>query len=650
MGTSRRKKERADAAAAAGANPPRHGKPPQLLTVATLLDGSGLEPGDPRQLPPSPQTHAVSDIDWWTPGSATPKSASCGAPHPPAHDALAPRSVRAGVPSAPHPKYDDEDLADLNDDLQSLPSVDSDDDDGGGGYDATADATADASDDPFTLSHSVLVVQDEEGNDVVNGYTLWQELGRGAAGVVHMAIDEAANETKAIKVLNRDAAQREAGDCSLLSEVAIMKKVRHPHIVALYECIDDPVADSVYLVMQYVPDGPIRTLNIDGTCAPMPLDSLAAYVKQLAGALHYMHAKGVAHGDIKPDNILVDLRDGLQHKAFFADFGVSRTFLKTLVDAGHAVAASASSGQIVNIDGSAALAAPRRDTTSPPAVAWGAATTVAVSPPPAGAAAVLPADVATIDALLKRQLRPHVNLGLGSPAFLAPEVFLGDAPGFPADLWAFGVTLYVLVHGRLPFAGESYFAIKESVLTSRLEFPRTAQQATKKWNLLIQALLQQDPARRMTAGQLCRCRLVCPKSQTVSPQQAPRRPSRGAGGTVVTPMRSTHSTATEGGNLDGGRQRSLLHPFHADSIALSPRAAVCDGDSPSMTDRLDNSAFGLSFLSPARPSVNRSPVFGDVTADEAATAVTVREPATGPGSHASVATAAVDGARGSPRS
>lgn len=44
---------------------------------------------------------------------------------------------------------------------------------------------------------------------------------------------------------------------------------------------------------------------------------------------------------------------------------------------------------------------------------------------------------------------------IGTPAFMAPEVVDKESPGFgrPADMWALGVMLYVLLTGALPFAG-----------------------------------------------------------------------------------------------------------------------------------------------------------------------------------------------------
>jgi serine/threonine protein kinase len=309
----------------------------------------------------------------------------------------------------------------------------------------------------MAMSRSATVNIDEEGNETVNGFTLWQELGRGASGVVYLAFDEAANETRAIKAIPRRAAPRDNA-ADMMQEVSVMKKLTHKHIVALHECIDDPEADMVYLVMQYVPSGPIATLSDRGTCMPLPAETVGEYAHQLGTALRYMHRRGVVHGDVKPDNILVDTRHG--RKAYLADFGVSRTFgaLEETTD---------SPG-----DGSPAVS-PRFQSARRNSVPCAA-------------------------------ISRAVKVGLGTPAFLSPEVFDGGKPGAAADMWAFGVTLYALLFGRLPFDGASYMALKQSVLSAPLTFPPAAP-ATEEWRGLLRGLLTRDVAHRTTAVDMLQC-------------------------------------------------------------------------------------------------------------------------------------------------
>ena len=102
-----------------------------------------------------------------------------------------------------------------------------------------------------------------------------------------------------------------------MHEVAVMKKLRHKNIVTLHEVIDDPEAEKLYLVMQYVDKGPIATVQRDGTCTVrISPDRLAHVGRQVAAGLEYLHSKGVVHRDVKPENLLVDSND----RVFLADF------------------------------------------------------------------------------------------------------------------------------------------------------------------------------------------------------------------------------------------------------------------------------------------------------------------------------------------
>jgi serine/threonine protein kinase len=357
------------------------------------------------------------------------------------------------------------------------------------------------------VSNNAKVDHDEDGNETVNGYMLWQELGRGAAGVVFLAFDEDASDTRAIKVIPRDALGGADGRADMLTEVAIMKKLNHPHIVKIHECIDDPEAEAVYLVMQYVPDGPIAKLSDDGKCAPMSLTTVAHYATQLASALHYMHRKAVMHGDIKPDNILVD--NGSQNangerSAYFADFGVSRTFLKEALVAGDAE----QGGSLTNVLSLATCASESPGTGT---LLWpdggGEESDVhdlAGVASPSGALRRL-ASTGSNEFMSFRHPRGIVpesgQIGLGTPAFLSPEVFEGAPPTIASDMWAFGVTLYVMIYGTLPFDGASYFDLKQNVVNEDVTFPPAAP-LTRKWQALLRELLQKDPRQRLTAIKL----------------------------------------------------------------------------------------------------------------------------------------------------
>jgi serine/threonine protein kinase len=159
---------------------------------------------------------------------------------------------------------------------------------------------------------------DDEGNTLINRYTVVDNLGRGAYGKVKLAVDED-NCPVAIKIVRKSLLKKLGGQHAIDREVAVLKKLKHRNVVPLYEVIDDPESEKLYLVMKYVDGGPIAKVQPNNTCDAIAAERAKEVMRELVSGLSYLHKRGVAHRDIKPDNILLD-REGTP---YFSDFGVS---------------------------------------------------------------------------------------------------------------------------------------------------------------------------------------------------------------------------------------------------------------------------------------------------------------------------------------
>jgi len=185
-----------------------------------------------------------------------------------------------------------------------------------------------------TETGSVITKKNEDGNKFINQYMIIKGLGRyfilqnmrnrGSYGVVKLCLDTITHKRVAMKAMNKTKLKRlfvskQTTAYKLMeSEIAIMKKMNHPNIVQLFEIIDDPGYNKVFIVMEYISGGSLHNLVKDGT--PIPLEKCWKYFRDLICGLEYCHnVANIIHRDIKPENLLIDENDVLK----IVDFGVA---------------------------------------------------------------------------------------------------------------------------------------------------------------------------------------------------------------------------------------------------------------------------------------------------------------------------------------
>ncbi len=145
------------------------------------------------------------------------------------------------------------------------------------------------------------------------GYHVERELGGGMSRVV-VARDVALGRQVVVKVLPADWAAGLSAE-RFRREVVLAAGLQHPHIVPLLAAAE--AADgTLYYTMPYVDGQSLRSRLRDGVPA---LGDTVKWLRDVASALAYAHARGVVHRDMKPDNIL--LSGGY---AVVADFGIAK--------------------------------------------------------------------------------------------------------------------------------------------------------------------------------------------------------------------------------------------------------------------------------------------------------------------------------------
>src|SRR5881628_2413582 len=144
-------------------------------------------------------------------------------------------------------------------------------------------------------------------------YTVITAVGRGGNASIFGAYDQSGQKV-AIKVLHPELTVSVAAD-RFLREIRYVAQLDHPHLARL---LDTGETDYLlWLVMPYVPGDTLRqALHRERR---MPIDRAARIACEVLDALDHAHAHGIAHRDIKPDNIVVS-----PEGAVLVDLGIAR--------------------------------------------------------------------------------------------------------------------------------------------------------------------------------------------------------------------------------------------------------------------------------------------------------------------------------------
>ncbi len=154
----------------------------------------------------------------------------------------------------------------------------------------------------------------------ISGYRLEQQIGRGGMAAVFRAHDERLDRQVALKILAPVLAADDAFRQRFIAESRAAAAVDDPHIIPVYEAGE---ADGVlFIAMRLVRGGDLRTLVArHGPLAPARAEWILSAV---ASALDAAHAEGLVHRDVKPANMLLDVRPGRPDHVYLSDFGVSK--------------------------------------------------------------------------------------------------------------------------------------------------------------------------------------------------------------------------------------------------------------------------------------------------------------------------------------
>lgn len=157
-----------------------------------------------------------------------------------------------------------------------------------------------------------------EGRPLGSGYVLQEPIGHGASGQVWRGTDRRDGRPVAVKVLRPELADEPDAVVRFLRERTTLVGLAHPNLVRVRDLVAE--GTTLAIVMDLV-DGPdLRRLLAGG---PLDPGAVAKLLAEVASALGAVHAAGIVHRDVKPENVLVERRGEVLH-ARLTDFGVAR--------------------------------------------------------------------------------------------------------------------------------------------------------------------------------------------------------------------------------------------------------------------------------------------------------------------------------------
>ena len=154
----------------------------------------------------------------------------------------------------------------------------------------------------------------------IDQFILGQKLGQGTFGLVRLATHILTGEKVAVKILDKEKVLQESDKNRLEREIKILKILRHPNIVHLYNVIQN--STSIFLIMEYISGKELFDYIV--LKKRLQENEACKFYQQIISGIEYLHKLKIVHRDLKPENLLLDSKKNIK----IVDFGLSNLYTK----------------------------------------------------------------------------------------------------------------------------------------------------------------------------------------------------------------------------------------------------------------------------------------------------------------------------------